>query len=323
MKERLPDWRAFIRILGSVCCAHRRSFCLCLVVISSSVALVGCDAFQPSRGLFWEMSRADTRLILVPTMHLLSTPTRRFSGDFERRVKDSVFVIVEVNFNDLREYDELKKCLERVNTSASAVVSESLRTKVRSEMPHLSALVAKPDLDLATLLNAIAPTPSGNSRSRIDNSLDLRLGSLATKHGKVLRGLETYCEQVETVGTFTVGEQHVLDTIASKRDGALRQLEDAFVRAWNTGEWGDFERLYLDQEQRYASFARLTERAITGRNDLMARRVSKLCTENGQFIVAIGAAHFIGQGNIIEALHRLGFHLTAHPPGFKQTDLPR
>lgn len=274
--------------------------------------LASCDSLSPARGVVWELRRGETEVVLVPTIHGLSTSARRFSQQVKEHLRDSAFLLLETNPNDLSDRAAVREGCGGMKQPPTPVVSDALRKKVGAQLPELATVLNRPDLDLASLLAAMPKTP--RSSTFAENSMEVQLVRLAGSLEKKTRGLETNCEQMAVIATLKLEEGQVEDLLALRlEDPDQRALENAYLAAWNEGSWQVFERIFQQRDLRFSSAAQFTNVVIRGRNSKLAQRIKEASAGQPKVFVGLGAGHFVGPHSVIDHLQAMGFKLVAAP----------
>jgi uncharacterized protein len=130
--------------------------------------------------------------------------------------------------------------------------------------------------------------------------LDDMLFQFARENDRILRGVETFEEQIIILNKMSLKGQ-----IKSLKDmiGGFSKVRRELLR---TAEWyaeGDLKRLYKTAKGSVKGNRQLM---ITDRNALMARRIADLAAEN-TVCAAIGAGHLWGEKGVLNGLRKLGF----------------
>ncbi|HEX6835671.1 MAG TPA: TraB/GumN family protein, partial [Polyangia bacterium] len=139
--------------------------------------------------------------------------------------------------------------------------------------------------------------------------IDVVLHDWAIDHGKPSDGLETVAEQATMGDGLTTGEQLQLlgDVVARAEKGKLdpAPLREAYFA-------GDERRtLALIHEPGGSRAAAKFERALLDeRNARLAERIRARLQAGTPTLFAVGVAHVIGKGGIVERLTRAGYKLT-------------
>lgn len=130
------------------------------------------------------------------------------------------------------------------------------------------------------------------------------LSAEARARGKRMSFLETPEEQIQILaGLAPEDELHFLSVTLRQFDGNSATL-DAMHEAWARG---DIETLArdLDAQWREAGPA-IHEAVILRRNRVWAEEITRRLEGSGAIFITVGAAHLIGEGNVIDDLRARG-----------------
>jgi uncharacterized protein len=130
--------------------------------------------------------------------------------------------------------------------------------------------------------------------------LDDVLFQFARENGRILRGVETFEEQINILNNMSLKGQ-----IKSLKDmiGGFSKVRKELLR---TAEWyveADLKNLYKSAR---GSMKGNRQLMIFDRNELMADRIVEMTAEN-TVCAAIGAGHFWGEKGVLNALRKKGF----------------
>jgi uncharacterized protein len=126
------------------------------------------------------------------------------------------------------------------------------------------------------------------------------LFQFARENGRILKGVETFEEQIQILNTMTLKGQ-----IKSLKDMVcgFSKVRKELLR---TAEWyveADLKRLYKAAR---GSMKGNRQLMIFDRNALMADRIADMAAEN-TVCAAIGAGHFWGEKGVLNGLRKKGF----------------
>jgi uncharacterized protein len=131
-------------------------------------------------------------------------------------------------------------------------------------------------------------------------SLDESMWQFAKEDGKILRGIETFDEQLEILQKMSLSD-HIkgLKDIVSKHDTFRKKLQKMIKFYENQ----DITALYqLAKKSSHAN----RKLMLFDRNELMTKRIMALSTQNS-VCVAIGAGHLSGKKGVLNLLKKQGF----------------
>ena len=131
-------------------------------------------------------------------------------------------------------------------------------------------------------------------------SLDETLWRFASENGKILRGIETFDEQVEILNKMSLDEQiKGLKDLTANFSKFRKQL----LRMTKLYETADIQKLYKAAKKTAKGSRRLL---LYDRNVIMAERIAAMSKEI-TLCAAIGAGHLAGQKGVLRLLKNKGF----------------
>lgn len=131
-------------------------------------------------------------------------------------------------------------------------------------------------------------------------SLDETLWHFAKENGKILRGIETFSEQLEILNEIPVYEQiKSLKEIARNFNKFRKQL----LKMAQIYEQADILKLYNAAKQTAKGSRKMM---IYDRNEIMAERITELSNQN-TVCAAIGAGHLAGKKGVLRLLKLKGY----------------
>lgn len=134
------------------------------------------------------------------------------------------------------------------------------------------------------------------------------LAAEATRQGKRFSSLETLDQQLDVLSGLTPEvERHFLAVTLNE----IEQQDTATVaemdRAWARGDTATLKRLFAEQWRE--SGDALHEAIILNRNRAWAGEIERRLHGSGRIFIAVGAAHLIGDGSVVDLLRARGIEV--------------
>lgn len=131
-------------------------------------------------------------------------------------------------------------------------------------------------------------------------SLDETLWQFARQQGVETAGVETFAEQIETLGKIPF-EAHVKNLVwllknYNRQKRRLRKMLDRYAE-------GDIQKLYESAKREAKGMRRVL---LYERNKIMARRFAEIARDRALFC-AVGAGHLAGEKGMLRLLKKAGF----------------
>jgi uncharacterized protein len=236
---------------------------------------------------------------LLGTMHVRDNQAFTFETAMKKRLLECQIFATEFNLDDADLTIAQAAMLLPEGVSLSTLLSKKLHQKVSvflsrklnediKNYEHFKPIVFSKIIAEAVLSNdRLLP-------------LDDMLFQFARENDRILRGVETFEEQINILNAMSLKGQ-----IKSLKDmvGGFPKVRKELLK---TAEWyaeADLEQLYKSARGSIKGNRRLM---IFDRNALMARRIADMAREN-TVCAAIGAGHFWGEKGVLNCLRKLGF----------------
>ena len=144
-----------------------------------------------------------------------------------------------------------------------------------------------------------------NSGYSTNHGVDTLLTRKAKQANKPIRYFETAFEQIQLLADLPEKNQIDFLVASAKLMETNPQLLDQLVNHWEVGNLGAIAKLVNDDEVFGNKVVR--QALLTNRNKAWGQRIINLLeTQNGTIMVAVGAAHFVGDDSVITYLNKAG-----------------
>lgn len=206
-----------------------------------------------------------------------------------------------------------------VGQTLTADLPTPLKAKLEAELKHISPQLTLAMFDrmkiwaLATNLPLLPMTLKYPGVP----SLDIQLAQEAQKAGKKNIGIETLDEQLRIFDNLSKADQLALMTETVNQTKANREaginLLEILLSAYINGDAQKIVELTnegFDADNPLAQ--KLKKQLIDDRNIVMADRIYDMTVKRGDqmHFFAVGAAHLVGDGSIIDLLQKKGLSIT-------------
>jgi uncharacterized protein len=240
---------------------------------------------------------------LIGTMHVRDERAFQFEKAFEKAILECTIFATEFNLDEAQA--------GAVQISMFLPEGDSLKTLMPNKLYQKinTTLLKKMGVELAqfdrfkplAITNFLTESLLSNDRWQ---SLDETLWHFAKDNNKILRGIETFDEQLAVLDKMTVADQlkGLKDTMHD-----LGSFKKQLTKMANLYEQADIEKLYKSAKKSAKGSRKLL---LYDRNVVMANRIADLTQENS-VCVAIGAGHLAGAKGVMRLLKRRGFVFSA------------
>lgn len=280
-------------------------------------ALVACDrpaapALAPAADpALWRIQDADSTIYLFGTVHLLRPDLDWRSEKVNAAFAQAQAVYLETP-SDLGDPTAAAAIIRRLGAEPPGRVIAAAVTDP-AERARLAAAAKDAGLDpkefeqvrpwfAAVRLSVAAAVAEGQSP---DAGVDRALEAEAKQAGKALRYFESFEEQLSFLaGLSPEAERTFLITTLRQMD-EQKALSDQMDDAWVRGDVAAMERLLPNSiaEAGPEVFAAVLTRRNLNWVDVLEQEMKG----SGVVFVAVGAAHLVGPGSVVEELEKRGY----------------
>ncbi len=267
-------------------------------------------AEAPATPALWKIADEDTTIYFFGTVHVLPPDLDWHSPSVSKALDQSKAVYFETD----TEGDPIafREIIERLGRYApSDRLSDHLTPP---QQVSLAAGLAKLNLPLVAI-DTMRPWYAGIvisegvvSKAGYDagSGVENVLRPEARRDGKEIRFLESVEEQMSSFATLPEAVQvNFLIEGLNEIDNAQTAL-GALAGAWKAGDIDTLRRVLIDDDM--ARIPELYDALLTRRNANWAPEIASLMkSETGNFLVAVGAAHLLGEDSVLEMLKSMGY----------------
>ena len=275
-----------------------------LLALAGALALAGCGGAgrewpAPSPAL-WEVTGADgAHGWLFGTIHALPDGAEWRTPAVESAIGEADLLVVEIA--GLGDREAAAEAFGAVSTSPG--LPPLLQRVAPADRPALAAALDRAGLDEDDLARteswaAALLIANGARASEAENGADRAL----LERGLPVVALESFAAQFALFDRLAEDDQAALLTAAARDAGTGK--ERVLAEAWLTG---DLSVLEVEAESGILADPELREALQVRRNRAWAKRIGSLLAKGRRPLVAVGAAHMLGDAGLPELLAERGF----------------
>ncbi|HEX7272945.1 MAG TPA: TraB/GumN family protein [Casimicrobiaceae bacterium] len=274
--------------------------------------LLKAAVVAPKRGVFFEVSSASNTIYLFGTIHAGRADFYPLNSVIMRALAGSSRVVLELDFTD-------QTTAEKVATAGAYPPGMSLDRALSPElMQRLERAMSRYGVASEGLRRrkpwAITLELLSLESERLGYSsmfaTDLYVAALAKLFDKPLSGLESADEQIAVLDGLRDEEQRATleDTLAALDDGRAKAELESVVNAWASADSTALASSLAKARAAAPPAQRsLQRRVLDERNAIMAERIEAIVRSGQPAFVAVGSAHLVGPGSVVELLRKRGF----------------
>jgi uncharacterized protein YbaP (TraB family) len=301
---------------GSVKRRTLRAFAVFTFLVALWTPINVAYAQQNSQGktkknFLWSVEKGKSTMYLLGSIHLLPTELMALDEAIEAGYSDSKIIAFETNIDGLSDPAFEAKVtslgLLPAGQTLEQHVSKQTYALLQQKVGELGLQVEmfnqfKPWLCALTLTSMELQRLGFNSNYGIDKYFFDR----AKQDGKDIRFLETIDDQLDL---FTEMNRQQEDSFLAKllQDlGTMRVKVLDMINAWKSGDSGKLASMV---KMEFEGYPEVYGKMLVERNQKWVKQIEDLSKQNGNTLVVVGAAHLVGDDNILELLKRKGFEV--------------
>ena len=263
----------------------------------------------------WSLKGARNTVYLAGSVHALPKGHSEFPEQLERAYKEAEVIVLEVDLDDMDPLDAVKFITTNGTLPADQSLKDVVGSKPYERIAALAATLEVPEIVIAKLepwAAALVLTQFALSKTGFDANLgiDMQITERARSDGKPVEGLETVIDQLSVFDNRSFDEQtrFLLDSAddAPQLNDDLRKL----IAAWRAGDLRALEKEFLKEREKSPE---LYDALLGVRNRQWLPKIEALLEEDRDYLVVVGALHFVGRDGLLALLRSNGHKATAVP----------
>jgi uncharacterized protein YbaP (TraB family) len=268
----------------------------------------------------WSMKGTRNTVYLAGSVHALPQGHADFPEQLERAYDAAQVIVLEVDLDDMDPLD----AVQFITTNGTLPADQSLEDVVGAEsykrISTLAASLEVPEIVIARLepwAAALVLTQFALTKTGFDANLgiDMQITERARTDGKPIEGLETVIDQLSVFDDRSYEEQtrFLLDSAedAPRLNDDLQKL----ITAWRVGDLQALEKEFIKEREKSPE---LYDALLGTRNRQWLPKIEALLEEDQDYLVVVGALHFVGRDGLL-ALLRSNGHKAIAVPAAKST----
>lgn len=287
-----------------------------LLLFFSAFAAANSLAQNPGVApLIWEVRSAGNAVYLLGSIHLGRSDMYPMGPVVEKAYQASKIVALEADPTDQQAVlaaisDSLYQPPDSLQKNLPGPLLARLsRILERYGIPLEQAQTMKPFLVAITL----ASIEYGMAGFDPSLGVDMHFARRAKQDGKQVTELESFGGQIALMNDMSERLQVSLLqlTLESIDKGEIPSLVDTMVNAWKSGDGKKLlDAVSAEERKLPAALGREFHRKLmTDRNFTMAGKIESMLKGSDVHFIAIGAAHLLGQGSVLQILSEKGYRV--------------
>jgi len=278
------------------------------------------DAHARGETSVWSMKGARNTVYLAGSVHALPKNDAAFPEQLERAYKAASVVVLEVDLEEMNPLDAIKFITTNGTLPANQSLADVVGAEPYARVTKLAESLEVPEIVIAKLepwSAALILTQYALTRTGFDPQLgiDMQITERARTDGKPVEGLETVIDQLSVFDSRSFEEQtrFLLDS-AEDVPKLNEDLQD-LISAWRTGDLRALEKAFIEER---AKSPELYDALLGARNRKWLPQIEALLQEDRDYLVVVGALHYVGRDGLLALLRKDGFKPVALPAAKKK-----
>jgi uncharacterized protein YbaP (TraB family) len=267
----------------------------------------------------WSIKGARNTVYLAGSVHALPKGHSEFPEQLERAYGEAEVIVLEVDLDDMNPLDAVKF----ITTNGTLPADQSLKDVVGPEpyqrIAALAASLEVPEVVIAKLepwSAALVLTQFALNKTGFDANLgiDMQITERARTDGKPVEGLETVIDQLSVFDNRSFAEQTRFLLDSADDAPQLNQDLQKLIAAWRAGDLRALEKEFLKEREKSPE---LYDALLGARNRLWLPKIEALLKEDRDYLVVVGALHYVGRDGLLALLRSDGHKAVAVPAAKK------
>lgn len=292
-----------------------RHFLSTLMVSSAIFSTPACAGDAGADGAaapaMWRIKDANSEIVLFGTFHILPPSTQWKTPAFDDAMARTETTITEADVSSPEAQAALARLVQQYGLNPPGVTLTSLLGAERAR--RFGSATEKFGLPMAALesyrpwlaMLTLSVTAMQKSGFDPDSGVEKSVLAIAAREKDQLQYLEDPEDQI--IALTKLDGPEMLASI----DDTLDQLTDfdaymnGVLEAWRTGDLATIDKTMLRDMRAESPLA--FEALFVERNTAWTNRIDQLMKGEGNYFIAVGAGHLVGEESVIDLLARKGY----------------
>lgn len=285
------------------------------ILSAAALALAACSPVTPSAAptgepALWHIADADSEIWIFGSVHMLPAGV-----EWRNERLDAAFASADEFITETATGPDAVEAFQQASAQHGAMpAGERLSDRLgREDRVRLRRAINANGLDadavegtrpwlVALQLSLMAAMREGQDP---DNGVENILFTEAARDGKRMSFFETPDEQIRILSDLPPeAEAHFLAVTLREIEGDSATAMAAMDRAWAEGDTAALDHMLAKQWREAGPVVH--EAMILRRNRAWADEIAERLDGSGRIFIAVGAAHLLGDGSVIDLLRERG-----------------
>jgi uncharacterized protein YbaP (TraB family) len=265
----------------------------------------------------WSVKGERNTVYFAGSVHALPKDQAELSPQLEQAYDASDAIVMEVDLDDLNPLEAMEFITSRGTLEGNTTLSDVLGAHKYKAVAAMAESIGLPELAIAKLepwAAAMVLTQVALMKTGYDPQLgiDMQVMERARVDGKPIEGLETIEQQLGIFDARSASEQISFLLAAADDVPAMQDDLDRLINAWRVGDLSALER---ELQNERAQAPALYDQLLGVRNRAWMPRLEALLEQERDYLVVVGALHFVGRDGLLQLLKQAGHKPVVLPAG--------
>ena len=268
----------------------------------------------------WSMKGEHNTVYLAGSVHALPKDDAAFPEQLERAYQAVNVIVLEVDLDDMNPLDAVKFITSNGTLPANQSLADIVGPEPYARVSKLAASLDVPEVVISKLepwSAALILTQYALTRTGFDPALgiDMQITERARADGKSIEGLETVIDQLSVFDSCSFEEQTRFLLDSAEDVPKLNQDLQDLIDAWRSGNLRKLEKAFVEER---AKSPQLYDALLGARNRLWLPKIEALLEQDHDYLVVVGALHYVGRDGLLALLSKDGHKPLAVPAAKKK-----
>jgi len=286
------------------------SLCRGVFGLGLGLLLAGAACAGPPTPMLWKVSKGESTVYLLGSMHFLKDGDYPLSPDVDAAYKDAEKLVFEISPAELSSPAAIAITLQHgMYQDPNHKLQDDLQPTTWQELVSYGA---KNNLPVAALqkfepwmasLTLIA-LESQKMGMKADMGLDMHFMNMATADHKPTAGFETVDQQLAIFYTSPLKTQE--DMLRQSLD-EIADFPKEMNKEHDTWRSGDSVAMLAEAKKEFAKYPELYQKILAQRNRNWIPQIERMLVGNDDTLVIVGALHLAGPDGVVHLLQQKGY----------------
>jgi len=268
----------------------------------------------------WSVKGTHNTVYLAGAVHALPKDNAAFPEQLERAYQSVNVIVLEVDLEDMNPLEAIKFITSNGTLPANQSLADIVGAGPYERVSKLAASLEVPEIVISKLepwSAALILTQYALTRTGFDPALgiDTQITERARADGKSIEGLETVVDQLSVFDSCSFEEQTRFLLDSAEDVPKLNQDLQDLIDAWRSGDLRSLEKAFMEER---AKSPELYDALLGARNRKWLPKIEALLEQDHDYLVVVGALHFVGRDGLLALLGKDG-HKPIAVPAAKKT----